>query len=77
MHLRNVYPKEIIIKKGEKKMSIERAIEKMNRDTRDYVKDLSAAYKKTGDLKYVSELLKIIQNHGERATESEIKSFFR
>lgn len=58
-------------------MNIEKAIENMNRDTRDYLKDLSDAYKRTGDLKYVREMLIIVRNHGGDADEREVKSYFR
>lgn len=42
-------------------MSIERAIERMDKDTRDCVKELSALYKKTGNEEYAEKMLEIIQ----------------
>ena len=42
--------------------SVERALERMDRTTRDIVKYDVQLYKKTGDFKYLKEAIAIIQN---------------
>jgi len=56
-------------------MSIESAIEKMDRDNRDYLKDLSFVYKKTKDPKVAKEMLTMIQRYDSSCSEKELKLY--
>ena len=56
-------------------MSIESAIEKMDRDNRDYLKDLSLVYRKTKDPKVAKEIIAIIQRYDSNCSEKELKHY--
>ena len=54
-------------------ISIEKAIERMSRDTRERMKDLSAAYKRTGRSEYLREMIEILKNWGADADEAQLR----
>lgn len=63
------------MRKEARRMSIESAIERMNRDTRDYLKDLLSVFKKTRDPNIAVEIITVLKNHGESCSEKELKLY--
>lgn len=46
-------------------MDVERAIERMDRDTLNYFKQLLDAFRKSGSERFLEEMVKILQNYSD------------